>query len=143
MNNGVGAKCSINKCRVLRIFQTHCLTMTRTVLVRICSLIFLLKISEPAVCSAKAEAQSVFSKQGGFWRERKMYLLNHVYKRKQTVSEFACGLFCVGDESCSSVNYKASGIGKGLCELNYNADNEGLKIYDTEFNFLSKIIQVS
>ena len=112
--------------------------MTRTLLVRIGSLILLLKILE----STKAETQSV-----SFQRKEKTYLPNHVYERKQTDSQLACCLSCVRNESCASVNYKTSGIGKGLCELNKKAIQERSevegKIRDPEFNFLAKIMQVS
>ena len=121
--------------------------MTRTVLIRICSLILLFKIPESAVHSTKAEAQRVHSKQTWFRREEKIYLMNHVYERKQTNNEFACSLSCVRDESCKSVNYKTSGIGKGLCELNKKSTQERSKaekkIRDPEFIHLAMIKQVS
>ena len=121
--------------------------MTRTVLIRICSLIFLFKIPESAVHSTKAVAQSVHSKQTWFRREEKTYLMNHVYERKQTDSELACSLSCVRKESCESVNYKTSAIGKGLCELNKKSTQERSevdeKIRDPEFIHLAMIKQVS
>ena len=121
--------------------------MTRTVLIRICSSIILLKIPDLAVHSTKAEAQRVHSKQTLFQRKEKIYLKNHVYERKQADSELACSLSCVGDESCASVNYKTSGIGKGLCELNKKATKERSevdeKIHDPEFIHLAIIKQAS
>ena len=121
--------------------------MTRTVLVRICSLIILLKIPASAVCSTEAQSRSVWSKQAWFQKQEKIYLMNHVYERKQTNSEFACSLYCVRNESCASVNYKTSGIGKGLCELNKKTTQERSevdeKIRDPEFVHLAMIKQVS
>ena len=119
--------------------------MTPTVLVRICSLILLLKIPESAVRLTKAEAQSVSLKQAWFQKKKETCLLNHVYKRKQTDNEFACSLSCARNESCRSVNYKTSGNDKGLCELNTGNEKSEVerKVHDTEFNFLAKIIQVS
>ena len=121
--------------------------MTRTVLVRICSLILLFQIPESAVCSTEAQSRSVCSKQAWFQREEKIYLVNHVYERKQTNSELACGLSCVRNESCASVNYKTSGIGKGLCKLNKKAIQERSevdeKIRDPEFIHLAIIKQVN
>ena len=121
--------------------------MTRSVLLRICSLVLLFKIPKSAVNSTKAEAQSVHLKQTWFQREQKTYLMNHVYERKQTDSEFACSLSCLRDESCASVNYKTSGIGKGLCELNKKSTQErsevNEKIRDPEFIHLAIIKQVS
>jgi hypothetical protein len=37
---------------------------------------------------------------------------------KQAGRELECGMLCVANGSCGSVNYKTAGIGKGLCELN-------------------------
>ena len=121
--------------------------MARIVVVRVCSIILLFKLAELAVHSTKADAQSVPSRQAWFQRKEKIYLMNHVYERKQTSNEFACSLSCVRDESCESVNYKTSGIGKGLCELNKKATQERSevekKIRDPEFIHLAMIKHVS
>ena len=53
-----------------------------------------------------------------FRRTEKKYLANHVIETKQADSEFECGIHCVENKSCASVNYKTSGVGKGRCELN-------------------------
>jgi hypothetical protein len=57
-------------------------------------------------------------KQAFFRIDKQKYLANHVIETKQAESELQCGMNCVGVGSCTSVNYKTSGIGKGLCELN-------------------------
>ena len=96
------------------------------------------KEAEPFEC--------VPSKEAWFHREEKTYLMNHAYEKKQTDSEFACRLSCVRDGFCASVNYKTSGIGKGLCELNNKITQERSKvekIRDPEFNYHSKIKRVS
>ncbi|XP_028396208.1 uncharacterized skeletal organic matrix protein 5-like [Dendronephthya gigantea] len=58
---------------------------------------------------------------------------------KQAASEFECGLLCVQHESCASINYKTSGIGKGRCDLN-NKTHQDITDDDetsnSEFNHL-------
>ena len=56
--------------------------------------------------------QAFFRKQDG------KYLANHPIETKYAETELVCSRRCVGHESCVSVNYKTSGIGKGRCELN-------------------------
>ena len=64
------------------------------------------------------------SRQVLFRRTEKKYLADHVIETKQADSEFECGILCVADKSCASVNYKTSGIGKGRCELNNKTNRE-------------------
>ena len=63
---------------------------------------------------------------------------------KQADSELECGLYCVADGSCASVNYKTSGISKGRCELNnetlQETSDEGT--HNPEFTHLGKIAKV-
>ena len=93
--------------------------MKHTIFARICPLILLFKTRESVVRSTKAESQTVFSEKG---------------------SQQA-------DQYCASVNYKTSGLGKGLCELNNKTIDErseaAEKIRDPEFNDLSMINGVS
>ena len=79
------------------------------VLFSICTLIFMILKIQKGECSIK---------QAFFLINKQKYLANHVIETKQTESELQCGMHCVGVGSCTSVNYKISGIGKGLCELN-------------------------
>ena len=76
-------------------------------LFRFCALIFIFQIQ-----------QGVCNKQAYFLRKEQKYLANHVIETKQADSELECGIHCVADGSCASVNYKSSGVDKGRCELN-------------------------
>jgi hypothetical protein len=64
----------------------------------------------------------------------------------QAESELECCISCVGDGLCASVNYKASGIGKGLCELNNKTlqeiSNADGSMNNPEFNHLCIIKKV-
>ena len=78
------------------------------------------QIPQPGECAISHEA---------FFRINKSkYLENHVIETRQAKTELECGIHCLGHGSCVSVNYKTSGIGKGLCELNnktlQNADHD-------------------
>ena len=80
------------------------------VLYTVCALIIaIIKIPQPGKCSIK---------EAIFRINKEEYLTNHVIETKQAESELECGMHCVGKESCASANYKTSGVGKGLCELN-------------------------
>ena len=87
------------------------------------------------------------SDQTIFKRNEQEYLANHVIETKQADSELDCGLHCIADKSCASVNYKASGVGKGRCELNNKTVEKTPKvedkIHDPEFNHLVVIKRVS
>ena len=58
------------------------------------------------------------TKQALFHRKKQKYLANHVIETRQAEDELTCTLYCIGHDSCASVNYKISGARKGLCELN-------------------------
>jgi hypothetical protein len=85
--------------------------------------------------------------QAIFRRNKQKYLANHVIATKQVGSETECGMYCVRDGLCSSVNYKTSGIGKGRCELNKKKLQETFdvdgSVHDPEFNHLVIIKLVS
>ena len=70
------------------------------------------KLPQPGECSIR---------EAFFRVDKNKYLANHVIETRQAETEFECGLHCVRHGSCVSVNYKTSGIGKGLCELNSKA----------------------
>ena len=85
-------------------------------------------------------------KQASFVINKQKYLANHVFETKQAESELQCSMHCVRVGSCVSVNYKISGIGKGLCELNNKtlkeiSDADG-SMHNTEFNHLYIIKKV-
>ena len=78
-------------------------------------------------------------KQAVFRKRAQKYLANHVFDTKQAGNERECGLYCVREESCTSVNYKTSGIGKGRCELNnkvFEEASKGDEETNPEFNYL-------
>ena len=82
-----------------------------------------------------------------FLKKEHNYLPNQAFARKQTESELECSMHCVRNDLCSSVNYKTTGIGKGLCELNEKTTQKvsgaGEKILDPEFNHLVIVKRVS
>ena len=91
--------------------------------------------------------ESWASDQVIFERNEQKYLANHAIETKQADSEVECGLYCIADKSCTSVNYKISGIGKGRCELNDQTTEETFdvddKIHHPEFNHLAVNERVS
>lgn len=95
----------------------------------ICALFFLSELPQPSEC---------LTRQAVFHKHAQKYLANHVIDTKQAGDERECGMYCVGEESCASVNYKFSGIGKGRCELNYKTHEETSddKQRNPEFNHL-------
>ena len=105
------------------------------ILLSICALIFISEIPQKGVCI----------EQAFFRRNEQKYLANHVIETKQAGSELECGMHCVADGSCASVNYKTSGIGKGRCELNNKTIQEtsDKETHNPEFNYLVVIKRVS
>jgi hypothetical protein len=107
-----------------------------TIYISICALLFVCIPTQPGECSPK---QTIFRRKVG------KYLANHVKETKQAGSELECGMLCVADGSCQSVNYKTAGIGKGLCELNSKTLQEASEDYEEtnlEFNHLHVIKKV-
>ena len=82
-----------------------------------------------------------------FLKSEQKYLKNHVMETRQADSELKCGFYCAKNKSCKSINYKTSGVGKGLCELNNKTIEETSdvddKIDNPEFNHLAVIERVS
>ena len=107
------------------------------VLLSICALLLISKLPQPGECS----------KQAVFRRNEQKYLAHHVIETNQAESELECAVQCVADGSCASVNYKTSGIGKGLCELNnktlQDTSDADESAHNPEFNHLYVIKQVS
>jgi hypothetical protein len=111
--------------------------MMAVLLTSICVLFFMISKISQGECSIK-QASFVINKQ--------KYLANHVFETKQAESELKCSMHCVRVGSCVSVNYKISGIGKGLCELNNKtlkeiSDADG-SMHNSEFNHLDIIKKV-
>ena len=105
------------------------------IFISICGLILVSKIPREGVCTEEAT----------FRRNEQQYLSNHVIETKQADSELECGLYCVADGSCASVNYKTSGINKGRCELNSKTLQEASdeKTYNPQFTHLAVVKRVS
>ncbi len=108
-----------------------------------CLLVFLFvitlisKITQPGECLIR---------QAVFRRNEEKYLAYHVLETRQAETELECGMHCVGHGSCASVNYKTSGNGKCLCELNSKklretSDADG-SMHNPEFNHLYIIKRV-
>ena len=108
--------------------------LTMMNLLTICALIFISKIT-----------QVMCTEQAYFLRKEQKYLANHVIETKQADSDLECGLHCVADGSCASVNYKTSGDGKGRCELNDKTLQEipDEETQDPEFTHLAVDKRVS
>ena len=95
------------------------------------------RLTQPGQCLIQ---QAPFGKKG------KKYLANHVIESTQTGNELECAMYCVRHGSCASVNYKVSGVGKGLCELNNKTIHEASGSDEEtkfEFNHLYIIKKVS
>ncbi|CAB4044266.1 Hypothetical predicted protein, partial [Paramuricea clavata] len=101
------------------------------VVLSICALIFVSQIIQPGKCSTE---------QAIFRRKEQTYFANHVVKTKQTETELECGMHCVANGLCASVNFKTSGNGKGLCELNSKTLQEASdavgSMHNPEYNHL-------
>ena len=97
--------------------------------------------------AAKQLEEIVACENVRFQESEQKYLPNHVMKTKQADSDLVCGLYCIADKSCTSVNYKTSGIGKGRCELNNKTTEDTSDVDETihypEFNHLVVIERVS
>ena len=74
----------------------------------VCALIFV------SIATAKPKGRLAFCKTI-FKRNEQTYLADHVVETKQAHSEIECDLHCGAEKSCTSVNFKTSGIGKGRC----------------------------
>ena len=82
--------------------------MVLSLLIRICLLISI----------SLTERTVQYSGNAIFQRNKQNYLPNHALGTEQAKNELECALFCARHTSCTSINYKTSGVGKGLCELN-------------------------
>lgn len=90
------------------------------------ALIVILKTTKLVKCLDK---QAVFRKSG------QKYLKNHVIETRHANTDLECRMYCLRNTLCASVNYKFSGIDKGLCELNNKtSDGAGVMAHNPEFN---------
>ena len=112
-------------------------SLEMAVVLSVFAFIFVSRILQLGECLV---AQAFFRKIDG------KYLANHVIETKYTETELECSMHCLRLESCASVNYKTSGIGKGRCELNSktleNAPHDDGSKSSPEFNHLYVIEKV-
>ena len=55
-----------------------------------------------------------------------IYHADSVVTTKYAESELECSMHCTSIDACLSVNYKASGVDQGLCQLNNRTTSESL-----------------
>ena len=108
------------------------------VILNICTFVFVWKAFQQGECSIRKALLRV---------EKGKYLSNHAMETRSARSGFECGTRCFENESCASVNYKTSGVNKGLCELNLKTRQEtyglnGLMLSDPEFEHIYIIKRV-
>ena len=85
----------------------------------------------------------VAMKHATFKREAGKYLPDSVNVTKYAESESECSVYCTRLDACLSVNYKASGVENGLCQLNNKTHSEKLKLVsDDKFVHISIIRKV-
>jgi hypothetical protein len=68
----------------------------------------------------------VTMKHAIFKRKTGQYLPDSVITTKYAESELECSMHCTSIDACLSVNYKASGVDQGLCQLNNRTTSESL-----------------
>ena len=61
-----------------------------------------------------------------FKRKTGQYLRDSVVTTKYAESELECSMHCTSIDACLSVNYKASRVDQGLCQLNNRTTSESL-----------------
>ena len=84
----------------------------------------------------------VTMKHATFKRKTGQYLPDSVITTKYAESELECSMHCTRLDACLSVNYKASGVDQGLCQLNNRtSENLGL-VADDKFVHLSIVQRV-
>ena len=107
-------------------------------LLNICALVSISKILQPGKCQIIHQAM--------FRKHEQKYLANHVIDKKHADTESECFMNCVGYRSCASVNFKTSGSGKGLCELNSKTLRDTSyadgSMYNPEFTHFYKVTKV-
>ena len=93
---------------------------------------------------SKLLQQSECSTQAIYHKRKGKYLANYVIRTTKAKSEQECATHCFKESQCASVNFKTSGDGKGLCELNSKTlDEESNEAtHDLEFNHLDIVKRV-
>ena len=123
----------INACgRSKRCFPRSITSYAMAVFLAFFMLLLIVKIPQPGECRN--------IRQAFFRKIQQKRLENLVIDTKQTNDELECVIHCIEDGSCTSVNYKTSGIGKDLCELNnstlLNTPDVVRRIRNPEFDHL-------
>jgi hypothetical protein len=78
-----------------------------------------------------------------FHRHREKYLSNSVIHTVLANTETECAIYCSRDKECVSVNYKATGKDRGLCELNNKTlSGAATNVNRKEFNNLEILQKV-
>ena len=104
------------------------------VIFNICAFIFAWNEFQLSECSIR---------QGLFRVEKQKYLPDHVIETTNARSGLECGIYCLENESCASVNYKTFGINDGLCELNRETRRDADEILNNpEFEHIYVIERV-
>jgi hypothetical protein len=85
----------------------------------------------------------VTMKHAIFKRTTGQYLPDSVITTECAESELECSMHCTSIDACLSVNYKASGVDQGLCQLNNRTTSENLALVsDDKFVHLSILKRV-
>ncbi len=71
-------------------------------------------------------------KHATFKRKTGKFLPDSVIATKYAESELECSTHCTRLDACLSVNYKASGVKQGLCQLNNKTHSEKLRLVSDE-----------
>ena len=74
----------------------------------------------------------VTMKHAIFRRKTGQYLPDSVITTKYAESERLCSMHCTRIDACLSVNYKASGVDQGLCQLNNRTTSESLGLVSND-----------
>ena len=69
----------------------------------------------------------VTMKHAIFKRTTGQYLPDSVITTECAESELECSMHCTSIDACLSVNYKASGVDQGLCQLNNRTTCTGFR----------------
>ena len=80
--------------------------------------------------------------QAYFHRKAAQYLPDNVIRTTYVRSETECSTFCTREQECLSVNYKVSGMNRGLCQLNNSTIERHYSEKNEDFVYLDKIISV-
>ena len=67
-----------------------------------------------------------------FKRKTGQYLPDSVITTKYAESERVCSMHCTSIDACLSVNYKASGVDQGVCQLNNSTTSESLHLVSND-----------